>query len=134
MDGNTSKRDVFTEMVGDGRGSKRENIYEKVADGNASKGDIFTKMVADGRGSKRDIFTEKSWMEVLPSATYLQKGPRGRDGIGCPLTVTMVNIFLEAVLNLWKRLIKLHQLQLTCMCQRMLRKGDQPSAEPRNQV
>ena len=33
-------------------------------------------MVVDGRTSKRNIFTEKSWMERLPSATYLQKGPR----------------------------------------------------------
>ena len=64
-------------MVADGRGSKHENIYEKVANGNASKGDVFTKMVADGRGSKCNIFTEKSQMEVLPSTTYLQKRAKG---------------------------------------------------------
>ena len=91
-------------------------IWEKVMDGNASKCNIFTEMVADGRASKHDIFTKKSPVEMLPRATYLQKwlqmegvpsttylqkshgwkrfqaqhmyrkGPRGQDGIGCPLT------------------------------------------------
>jgi hypothetical protein len=28
-------------------------------------------------------------------------------------SVTMVDVFLKAVLNLWERLMKLHQLQLT---------------------
>ena len=77
MDGRGSKRNVFTEMVTDGRGSKCRNIYKKVADGSASKGNVFTKMVVDGRGSKHDIFIEKLQMEVLPSATYLQKRAKG---------------------------------------------------------
>ena len=77
MDGNASKHDIFTEMVVDGRGSKCENIYKKVTDGGASKGDIFTEMVMDGKGSKHNIFAKKSWMEVLPSATYLQKRAKG---------------------------------------------------------
>ena len=42
-------------------------------DGNTSKHDIFAEMVTDGRASKCDIFTEKSPMEMLPRATYLQK-------------------------------------------------------------
>ena len=54
-----------------------QHIYKKVASGNTSKGDVFTEMVTDGRGSKRDIFTEKSWMEMLPSTTYLQKRAKG---------------------------------------------------------
>ena len=54
-----------------------QHIYKKVANGNASKGDVFTKMVVDEKGSKRDIFTEKSQMEMLPSTTYLQKRAKG---------------------------------------------------------
>ena len=46
-------------------------------DGNTSKGNVFTEMVMDGRGSKHDIFTEKSQMERLLSVTYLQKRAKG---------------------------------------------------------
>ena len=64
------------------KGFQGQHFYRKVADGKASKRDVFTEMVADGRTSKRDIFTEKSQMEKLPSATYLQKGPKV--GLGVP--------------------------------------------------
>ena len=38
-------------------------------DGNASKRDIFTEKVADGNASKRNVTTEKLRMEMLPSTT-----------------------------------------------------------------